>query len=246
MKYINNLKEIEKKVKLICDNMSVTTPSILVVTKYVGKEEIHNIHSHDDKYHFGENSVDSLIEKSEQLAKSIKWHFIGNLQSNKCKNILKVKNLYMIETLDKEKKATMLNNYLKMENEQNNNNNNNNSEELRKLRILMQIKTTDDETKTGLTHENYDEIENTVLHIINNCQFLIFKGLMTISSLDINKRENSFVILNDIKKKLLNNQVINNYFINKTFHMSMGMSDDMELAIKHETTQLRIGRAIFN
>ncbi|SOV76369.1 pyridoxal 5'-phosphate dependent enzyme class III, putative [Plasmodium sp. gorilla clade G3] len=241
MKYINNLKEIEEKVKRICNNLAVSTPYILIVTKYVGKEEIHNIHSHDDKYHFGENSVDSLIEKSEQLAKNIKWHFIGNLQSNKCKNILKVKNLYMIETLDKEKKATLLNNYLKTENELNNNN-----EELRKLRVLMQIKTTDDETKTGLIHQNYDEIENIVLHIINNCQFLIFKGLMTISSLDINKRENSFVILNDIKKRLLNNQVINNYFLNKTFHMSMGMSDDMELAIKHETTQLRIGRAIFS
>ncbi|CAD51879.1 pyridoxal 5'-phosphate dependent enzyme class III [Plasmodium falciparum NF54] len=241
MKYINNLKEIEQKVKRICDHFSVNSPDILIVTKYVGKEEIHNIHSLDNKYHFGENSVDSLIEKSEQLAKNIKWHFIGNLQSNKCKNILKVKNLYMIETLDKEKKATLLNNYLKIENELNNNN-----EELRKLCVLMQIKTTDDETKTGLTHQNYDEIENTVLHIINNCQFLIFKGLMTISSLDINKRENSFVILNDIKRKLLSNQVINNYFLNKTFHMSMGMSDDMELAIKHETTQLRIGRAIFN
>ncbi|SPJ10267.1 pyridoxal 5'-phosphate dependent enzyme class III, putative [Plasmodium sp. DRC-Itaito] len=241
MKYINNLKEIEQKVKRICDNLGVSRPDILIVTKYVGKEEIQNIHSVDDKYHFGENSVDSLIEKSEQLAKNIKWHFIGNLQSNKCKNILKVKNLYMIETLDKEKKATLLNNYLKTENELNNNN-----EELRKLCVLMQIKTTDDETKTGLTYQNYDEIENTVLHIINNCQFLIFKGLMTISSLDINKRENSFVILNDIKRRLLNNQVINNYFRNKTFHMSMGMSDDMELAIKHETTQLRIGRAIFN
>ncbi|CRG96744.1 pyridoxal 5'-phosphate dependent enzyme class III, putative [Plasmodium gallinaceum] len=241
MKYITNLKNIENKVKTISEQCSVNTPKILIVTKYIGNNEINDIHSYDKKYHFGENYLDSLIEKSEQLPNSIKWHFIGNLQSNKCKNILKVKNLYMIESIDKEKKATLLNNYLKIINEDNLNTN----ENLKKIRVLIQIKTADDENKTGIIHDNYEEIENIVLYIIQNCNFLIFKGLMTISSLEISKRENSFIILNNIKNRLLNNKTINNYFHKKKFHMSMGMSDDLELAIKHQTTQLRIGRAIF-
>ncbi|CRG99407.1 pyridoxal 5'-phosphate dependent enzyme class III, putative [Plasmodium relictum] len=241
MKYINNLKNIENKVKKISEQCSINTPKILIVTKYIGNTEINDIHSYDKKYHFGENYLDSLIEKSEQLPNSIKWHFIGNLQSNKCKNILKVKNLYMIETIDKQKKAILLNNYLKIMNEDDLKT----SDNLKKIRVLIQIKTTDDENKTGIMYDNYEEIENTVLYIIQNCNFLIFKGLMTISSLEISKRENSFIILNNIKNRLLNNQIINNYFQNKKFHMSMGMSDDLELAIKHQTTQLRIGRAIF-
>ncbi|CDU17598.1 YggS family pyridoxal phosphate enzyme [Plasmodium yoelii 17X] len=241
MKHINNIKNIENKIEKICQDTCRIPPKILIVSKYVGHEEINNIHSYEKKYHFGENNFDSLIEKSQKLPNTIKWHFIGNIQSNKCKNILKVPNLYMIESLDKQKKANLLNSYLNTinENEQNNNDN------LKKLRVLVQIKTTDDPNKTGMMHDNYEDIENTVLYIINNCNFLIFKGLMTISSLDINNRENSFIILNDIKNKLLNNQTISNYFQNKKFHMSMGMSDDLELAIKNNTTQLRIGRAIF-
>ncbi|GAW80260.1 hypothetical protein, conserved [Plasmodium gonderi] len=241
MKYINNLKDIENKIKSICDNCCVDVPKILIVSKYVGNEEINNIHSYDKKYHFGENSLEALEEKSRQLPQTIKWHFIGNLQSKKCKALANVKNLHMVESLDKQKKAILLNNYLKIMNENLKNGNNN----LKKIRVLMQVKTTDDPNKTGIMHSNYDDIESTILYIINNCEFLIFKGLMTISSLDITNRENSFIILNDIKNKLLNNPVINNFFRGKKFHMSMGMSGDLELAIKHRTTQLRIGSAIF-
>ncbi|KAI4839431.1 pyridoxal phosphate homeostasis protein [Plasmodium brasilianum] len=243
MKYLNNLKELENKIKAICDNYSVVSPpKILIVTKNVGIEEINNIHTYDKKYHFGENSIDVLAEKSEQLPGTIKWHFIGNLQSKKCKYVLNIKNLYMIESLDKQKKAMLLNNYLKIMNE----NEQNNSDNLKKIRVLIQIKTADDPNKTGMLHNNYEDIENTIVYIITNCNFLIFKGLMTISSLEINTRENSFIILNNIRKRLLNNQIVSNYFQNKKFHMSMGMSGDFELAIKHHATHLRVGRAIFS
>ncbi|ANQ07410.1 Uncharacterized protein PCOAH_00017220 [Plasmodium coatneyi] len=241
MKYINNLKEIENKIKSICDNCGVAPPKILIVTKYVGTEEIKNIHAYDKKYHFGENSLEALEEKAKQLPDTIKWHFIGNLQSKKCKVLANLKNLHMVETLDKQKKATMLNNYLKSINE----NEQRSSDQVKKIRVLMQIKTTDDPNKTGIGHNHYDDIESTILYIINNCEFLIFKGLMTISSLEIANRENSFVILNDIKSRLLSNTVIRDYFRDRKFHMSMGMSGDLELAIKHQTTQLRIGSAIF-
>ncbi|VWU48368.1 pyridoxal 5'-phosphate dependent enzyme class III, putative [Hepatocystis sp. ex Piliocolobus tephrosceles] len=240
MKYINNIKEIENRVKNLSNSFSVNTPKILIVSKSVGNEEISNVHSYNNKYHFGENSIETLIKKSNELPDTIKWHFIGNLQSNKCKNILNVKNLYMIESIDKQKKAILLNNYLKIMNE------NKNSENCKQIRVLIQIKTTNDLNKTGMIYSNYEEIENVILYIINNCNFLIFKGLMTISSLEVNTREDSFIILNDIKKKLLNNKNISDYFQKRKFHMSMGMSDDLELAIKHHTTQLRIGSAIFS
>lgn len=241
MKYINNLKEIENKIKSICDSCGAAPPKILIASKYVGSEEINNIHVYDKKYHFGENSLEALEEKARQLPDTIKWHFIGNLQSKKCKVLANLKNLHMVESLDKQKKATLLNNYLKSINE----NEQRSSDQVNKIRVLMQIKTTDDLNKTGIAHSQYDDIESTILYIINNCEFLIFKGLMTISSLEPSSRENSFVILNDIKSRLLSNTAIRDYFRDRKFHMSMGMSGDLELAIKHRTTQLRIGSAIF-
>ena len=58
---------------------------------------------------FGENYVVELAEKAPQLSGDIRWHFIGHLQSNKCKVLAKVPNLYMVESVDNEKLATALN-----------------------------------------------------------------------------------------------------------------------------------------
>lgn len=54
---------------------------------------------------FGENYVQELIEKAKLLPDDIKWHFIGGLQTNKCKDLAKVPNLYSVETIDSLKKA---------------------------------------------------------------------------------------------------------------------------------------------
>lgn len=308
MNCVKNLQKLEEEVKTITEKYGLTdVAKILVVTKYVTNEKIQEIHSYNPKYHFGENYVDALIEKARTLPKSIKWHFIGHLQTNKCKYLARIKNLYLIETIDSLKLAVKLNEALKKikenneeeplkkkniennnienNNIENNNIENNNTENKKyvenkvkeeksesesetnevketknvneivyteeegihpkRLGVLVQIKTSSDENKTGLIHTSYLEIENLILHIIEKCEHLIFRGLMTISSLKEHEKENSFVILNEIKKKILQNPTINNCFKNKKFIMSMGMSGDMEMAIKHHSTQLRIGSAIF-
>lgn len=312
MNSVKNLQKLEEEVKTISEKYRLTdVAKILIVTKYVTNDKIQEIHSYNPKYHFGENYVDSLIEKARTLPKSIKWHFIGHLQTNKCKYLARLENLYLIETIDSLKLAVKLNEALKKIKEDNKEPLKKNIIENRKhienkvkaencesislslsksksefesasesesvsesekeknkiketkdlkenvyieedgihpkkqLGVLVQIKTSSDENKTGLIHTNYLEIESLILHIIEKCEHLIFRGLMTISSLKEHEKENSFVILNEIKNKILQNPTINNCFKNKKFIMSMGMSGDMELAIKHHTTQLRIGSAIF-
>jgi PLP dependent protein len=86
-----------------------TSPARLVaVSKYIPADRIQTAYDHGQR-HFGENYVQELISKSAQLPGDIKWHFIGSLQSNKCKVLVdRVPNLWCVETLDSERKARLL------------------------------------------------------------------------------------------------------------------------------------------
>ena len=88
---------------------SSTDPVRLVaVSKYIPPEDIQSAYFAGQR-HFGENYIQELITKSADLPKDIKWHFIGALQSNKCKTLVeKVENLWCVETVDSEKKARLL------------------------------------------------------------------------------------------------------------------------------------------
>jgi PLP dependent protein len=88
-----------------------TSPVRLVaVSKYIAVEDIRSAYDAGQR-HFGENYIQELINKSTELPDDIKWHFIGALQSNKCKQLVeKVKNLWCVETVDSEKKARLLEN----------------------------------------------------------------------------------------------------------------------------------------
>ena len=81
---------------------------LVAVSKYIPSEDIRTAYNANHR-HFGENYVQELVAKSQELPDDIKWHFIGALQSNKCKVLVEqVKNLWCIETLDSEKKARLL------------------------------------------------------------------------------------------------------------------------------------------
>jgi PLP dependent protein len=90
---------------------SSSSPTRLVaVSKYIPAEDIRCAYTAGQR-HFGENYIQELITKSVELPEDIKWHFIGALQSNKCKMLVeKVKNLWCVETVDSEKKARLLEN----------------------------------------------------------------------------------------------------------------------------------------
>ena len=120
----------------------------------------------DGQRHFGENYVQELLEKAPSLSTDIKWHFIGNLQSNKAKKIVKqVPNLFMVETVDTRKLAKTLNTACV-------------SAEREQLRVLVQVNTSGEETKGGVTPGG--ECVELAEYIQSECEGLQFSGLMTI------------------------------------------------------------------
>ena len=103
-----------------------------------------------------------------QLPNDICWHFIGHLQSNKCKQLLSIPNLWMVESVDSLKLSNTLNKHCA---------------DMRKnmppLQVMVQVNTSDEESKSGTT---VDEAPLVVQNIINNCPNLNFRGLMTIGN----------------------------------------------------------------
>ncbi|KRX04057.1 hypothetical protein PPERSA_12504 [Pseudocohnilembus persalinus] len=170
--------------------------------------------------HFGENYVDEIIEKAPKLPQDINWHFIGHLQSNKVSKVI-VPNLYIIETIDSVKLANKVNSHLK-------------SLE-RNLKVFVQIKTSDEDSKYGVTEEeSYPLIE----HILENCEQLKFSGLMTIGkSGDLSAFDQLYNHRENVCKKF-------NLKI-EDVQLSMGMSSDYQEAILAGSNNVRIGSTIF-
>ena len=170
---------------------------------------------------FGENYVQELLEKSEQLSHlDIEWHFIGPLQSNKTKKIAEFVD--WVHTIDRLKIATRLS-------EQR-------PENLPPLNICIQVNVSNEESKSGV---KMDEVEALAQEIVKLPR-LKLKGLMTIPAPETNFYEQCLVLA---KLTRLKRELNDNGFNLDT--LSMGMSNDMEAAIKEGATIIRIGTAIF-
>lgn len=170
---------------------------------------------------FGENKAQELKQKSEMCNDKLNWHFIGHLQSNKAKEVVPVTEL--IHSADSEKLVKEINkragNIGKVQN------------------ILIEVNTSEEEAKYGL--RNYEDVRN----LAEYCRLLTninLKGLMTMAPFTENEEiiRKSFRSLKDIFIKL-NNEGFN------LVDLSMGMTNDFEIAIEEGATILRIGTAIF-
>jgi len=103
--------------------------------------------------HFGENYIQEICDKAPVLPKDIKWHFIGNLQSNKIKQLVeKVESLYMVETVDRVKIAQTLDKCWA------------NAARDHKLNVLVQVNTSTEESKSGVA--TLQECEEVVKYIL--------------------------------------------------------------------------------
>merc|ERR1711971_181620 len=106
---VKALKSILRSVDdIVAKNKLSQTPRVVAVSKLKPASMIKELYDAGHR-HFGENYIQELREKSSQLPDDIQWHFIGHLQTKRCKDLLKVPNIAMIETVDSEKIATELN-----------------------------------------------------------------------------------------------------------------------------------------
>ena len=173
---------------------------------------------------FGENYIQEAIEKIDIIANpDITWHFIGHLQSNKAK--FAVKYFEYIHTVDKVKLANEINKQAK---------------KINKIqKILLQINIGDEVTKSGAGIENaIDTIKQ--IHEFEN---LSIKGLMCMPPYFTNpeKARSYFKKLVQIQKTIID-QNFNNVSMK---HLSMGMSNDFQIAIEEGSTFVRVGTSIF-
>ncbi len=172
----------------------------------------------------GENKVQELQEKYSLLQnENMEWHFIGHLQTNKVKQVLKY--VTCIHSVDRLKLGKVLHRELTKEN--------------RKLDILVQVNTSYEESKFGVTPEE-------TLNLIEQlCEFdtLNIKGLMTIGKLTTDDKETRecFHLLKSIQQQVIDQ----NYPRVNMEILSMGMSGDLEIAVEEGATLVRVGTAIF-
>jgi len=201
-------KEMINKLK----NMNV---NIVAVSKYHTKEEIDAV-AKEGLITFGENRVQEFLEKYDS---KYKWHIIGHLQTNKVKYI--IGKVEMIESLDSIKLAKEIEKQAAKHDVIQN--------------VLVQIKISKDELKTGLPIEETDSF----LKEVSTYPHIKLKGFMCVASHTDNIQliEEEFSMMNDLYKNYKDLYQLDT--------LSMGMSNDYELAIKHGSNTVRIGSAIF-
>jgi pyridoxal phosphate enzyme (YggS family) len=183
---------------------------------------------------FGENYVQELVEKQEQLPKDIHWHFIGHLQSNKVKFIAPF--VYLIHGVDSYK-------LLKEVNKQ--------AEKLNKvIDVLLQIHIAKEETKFGLDEKELAEILNS--NELQSLKNICIKGLMGMASFtdDEASIKKEFQYLKNLYEQYIQLprllDLVGQETSNIKFQtLSLGMSSDYQIAMQQGSNMVRIGSLLF-
>ena len=193
--------------------------NLVAVTKTKTNDDIMNAYNSGQRL-FGENKVQELTNKYNDLPKDIKWNMIGHLQTNKVKYIASFIDL--IHSLDSIKLAKEIN----KQGEKNN----------KAIDCLIQIKISSDESKYGIGFDDFDKLYNDTLDL----KFVNVVGLMGMASFtnDEKKIKNEFKLISSLFNKLK--------LVNKKFtYLSIGMSNDYKLAINEGGNMIRVGSIIF-
>jgi len=217
-----NLKKVEAEIAETCIKCGRNRSEIrlIAVSKTQPVEVIREAVS-DGIKDFGENKAQELRDKSDLISGNFDWHFIGHLQTNKVKYVIKAAEF--IHAVDSVKLAEEINRK---------------SKEINKnQKVLLEIKTSDEATKFGLADEK--EIFE-IAQFCKNSSNLDLVGLMTMAPYTDDHKviRNCFIELRRLKEKLNKNGFV-------LSELSMGMTNDYTIAIEEGATMLRIGTAIF-
>ena len=193
---------------------------LVAVSKFHPVEKIKEVYDCGQRV-FGENKVQELLTKVNELPSDIKWHLIGHLQTNKVKYIAPF--IDTIQSVDSEKLLIEINKEAAKNN--------------RIIKVLLQVKIAEEETKYGLEIAEAKEIfSNYLEHQYPNIEILGLMGMATFTD-NKNQVKSEFLVLKSLFDELST--------FRKLETLSLGMSDDFALAIECGSTSVRIGSAIF-
>lgn len=220
----SNLQEVERKIMEACDKAGRAREEITLIavskTKPVPMlQEIYDLGVRD----FGENKVQELTDKEPQLPADLRWHMIGHLQRNKVKQV--IDKAVLIHSVDSVRLAKAIE-----------------AEAAKKdivVQILLEVNVAEEDSKFGL---KVDEVLPAIEEIATMPHVRI-KGLMTIAPFVENPEENRTVFAQlqklsvDIAEKNIDNVSVD--------ILSMGMTNDYQVAIEEGATMIRVGTGIF-
>ena len=226
MQLFNNLKEIYRKMAhaAIRAGREPSEVRLIAVTKHVNIDAIMKAVDAGLRA-FGENRVQEakgkvMSEELRVMSEKIEWHLIGHLQRNKAKTAVELFD--MIQSVDSLELAVLLDKYA--------------GETGKKQKIMLQVKLSYEESKYGILKEYLIEVLSGIGHLCN----LHVEGLMTIPPyFDDPERARPF--FRELRQ--LKDMAEQAGF--RLPELSMGMSNDFEVAIEEGATMVRIGTAIF-
>ena len=219
-----NLESVEAKIQAACDRAGRKRDEVTLIavskTKPVSMlEEAYDLGVRI----FGENKVQEIRDKYEVLPKDIEWHMIGHLQTNKVKYIVdKVRLIHSVDSL-------RLAEVIEKEAEKHN----------RIVDILLEVNVAEEESKFGLKMPEVIPMAEKVVQLPH----IRLRGLMTIAPFVENPEKNRAIFANlhdlyvDIKEKNIDNGTVS--------ILSMGMTNDYEVAVEEGATMVRVGTGIF-
>ena len=220
----DQVQEVEKRIQAACDRAGRKREEVtlIAVSKTKPVETLQEAYDLGVRI-FGENKVQELTAKYEALPKDIHWHMIGHLQTNKVKYIIdkaelihSVDSLKLAETIEKEAaKHDLI------------------------ADILVEVNVAEEESKFGMKMEEVIPFVEKV----SAFPHVRVRGLMTIAPFVEDPEENRSIFADlhklyiDIKKKNHDNDTVS--------VLSMGMTNDYEVAIEEGATMVRVGTGIF-
>ena len=219
-----NLQEVERKIQEACKraNRDREEVTLIAVSKTKPISMLRDVYNLDIR-NFGENKVQELSQKYPQMPSDTIWHLIGHLQTNKVRQVIdkatlihSVDSVHLAETIEKEAaKKDLI------------------------VDILIEVNVAEEDSKFGL---KIDEVIPAI-ETISTFPHIRIQGLMTIAPFVENPEDNRCVFARlqklsvDIASKNIDNVSVD--------ILSMGMTNDYEVAIEEGATMVRVGTGIF-
>ena len=215
----DNLKDIHQRISAAAkkSGRDESEITLICVSKTIDAETINEAFDLGERV-FGENRVQELTEKYPLVNPDAHWHLIGHLQTNKVKYVVgKAELIHSVDSLHLAKEI-------------------NKQAEKQGIcqKILLEVNISGEESKYGLTTEEIP----TIIKEIGSLKALSFKGFMTMAPLYADEKEIREIFSN--AKKLFDE-----YKPYGCEVLSMGMSQDFEIAVEEGATCVRVGRSIF-
>ncbi len=222
---INNIEQVKRKIVLSAkkSNRNPQKIKLVAVSKTVDSDEVLMAYK-AGIYDFGENRAQEIKNKFKDISDPIRWHFIGNLQSNKVKYI--IDKVTMIHSLERYSLANEIDKQAKKIN--------------KIVNVLVQVNVAEEETKSGI---NVKEAESFIREIANAFSNIRIKGFMTIAPHVVDPEE-ARPVFGELRDLFINIKKKNYTGVDMEY-LSMGMTNDYTVAIEEGANIVRIGTAIF-